>query len=123
MIQSLTPGGRPSVSNRLANYLDRSDDEPIELIEDEFDAFINREELRISRFVGIPELDLAVMVLNNRRIITQPLSAYPILAKASDEALADYTISGSGIHWSTLDADLSLRGLLMSEIVKGFTSA
>ena len=123
MTHSSTPGDKPSVSNRLANYLNRNDNEPIEVIEDEFDAFINRENLRISRFVGIPELDLAVMVLNNRRVITQPLSTYPVLAMASNEALADYIISESGIHWSTLDADLSLRGLLMSEVVKGFASA
>lgn len=123
MTPSLTPGSKPSISNRLANYLNHDDDEPLELIEDEFDAFINREELRISRFMGIRELDLAVVVLSNRRVITQPLSAYPVLAISSDDALADYTISESGIHWSMLDADLSLRGLLMSEVIKSFASA
>ncbi len=45
--------------------------------------------------------------------------AYPLLANASDEALAQYAVSKSGIHWPELDADLSLRGLLMSELVKG----
>jgi hypothetical protein len=120
MIPSLTPGGKPSVSNRLADYLNRDDDEPVEVIEDEFDVLINRENLHISRFVAIRELDMALVVLNNRRIITQTLSAYPSLANASDEALNQYTISQMGIHWSALDSDLSLRGLLMSEMVKSF---
>ena len=118
MTHSLTPGGKPSVSNRLQNFLNAADDEPMELIIDEFDGLIKRENLQISHFVWVRDLDLALLILNNRRVISQMLSAYPILAEASDEALANYTISASGIHWPTIDADLSLRGLLMSEVIK-----
>ena len=118
MTQSLTPGGKTSVSNRLQNLLNVADDEPLELIVDEFDGLIKRENLQISHFVWLRDLDLALLILNNRRVISQMLSAYPILAEASDEALANYTISASGIHWPAIDADLSLRGLLMSEVIK-----
>ena len=111
------------MSNRLDNLLNTIDEEPIELITDEFDGLIKREDLRISKFVWVRDLDLALLVLNNRRVISQTLSAYPSLAEASDDALADYTISASGIHWPALDADLSLRGLLMSEVVKGILTA
>ncbi len=115
---SLTPGGKPSVSNRLTNFLNQTDDEPVDLVEDEFDRLIDREDLRISRFVRVRDIDLMLLILTNRRVISPALSAYSILNQASDEALANYTISESGIHWPTLDADLSLRGLLMSEVVK-----
>ena len=119
MTHSLTPGDKPSASSRLNNLLNTPNDQPIELVDDEFDGLINRENLRISHFTWVRDLNLALLILNNRRVISQTLSAYPVLAGASDEALADYTISASGIHWPTLDADLSLRGLLMSEVVKG----
>lgn len=111
------------MSSRLNNLLNTPDDQSIELITDEFDGLINRENLRISHFTWVRDLDLALLILNNRRVISQPLSAYPVLAEASDEALADYTMSVSGIHWPGLDADLSLRGLLMSEVVKGIVTA
>jgi len=110
------------VSSRLNEFLNTTDDEPIELIVDEFDGLIKRGNLRISHFVWVRDLDLALLVLNNRRVISQTLSAYPVLAQAPDEALTDYKISASGIHWPTLDADLSLRGLLMSEVVKGIVA-
>lgn len=123
MTHSLTPGGKPSVSSRLTDYLNDTDDQPVDLIEDEFDALIERENLRISRFVWVRELDLALLILTNRRIISQTLSDYSVLATAPDNALMGYTISDSGIHWPALDADLSLRGLLMSEVVKRLASA
>ncbi|HEX9955721.1 MAG TPA: DUF2442 domain-containing protein [Fibrella sp.] len=123
MKHSSTPGGKPSVSSRLSAIIEQnennsSDDLPVYRVEDEFDRLIQRENLRISRFVSIRELDLVLIVLNTRRVISQPLSAYNSLALASDDELATYTLSESGIHWPSLDTDLSLRGLLMSEVVK-----
>ena len=77
----------------------------------------------LAALVYVRELDLALLVLTNRRVITQTLSTYPVLFNAPDEALANYTISESGIHWPTLDADLSLRGLLMSDVMKRVMTA
>lgn len=128
MIHSSALGGKPSVSNRLLNLLEESetsvnDDSPFQRVEDDFDRLIQRENLRIVRFVWIRELDLALIVLNNRRIISQSLSAYSSLYAASDDDLAAYTISASGIHWPNIDTDLSLRGLLMDEVVRSIAVA
>ncbi|MBO0936571.1 hypothetical protein J2I47_08455 [Fibrella sp. HMF5335] len=46
------------------------------------------------------------------------MSIYPVLQVASDEQLTDYILTTSGVHWPSLDADLSLRGLLIQEAVK-----
>ena len=119
------PGDKPLVSSRLQNFLEqrKGDDVPVYRAEDEFDRLIQRENLRVVRFVWIRELDLALFVLNNRRIISQTLSAYDALFSASDADLGAYTVSLSGIHWPTLDADLSLRGLLMNEVIRVVTVA
>lgn len=128
MTPSLRPGGKPSVNSRLLSFLEQGNDQishnyPVHLTEDEFDRLIHRESLRTARFVWVRELDLALFVLTNRRVITQPLSAYNSLTVASDEHLAAYTSSESDIHWPELDVDLSLRGLLMNEVVKAVTLA
>lgn len=39
-------------------------------------------------------------------------SAYPRLAKATDEQRARMELSPMGIHWPEIDEDLSIRGLL-----------
>ena len=117
------PGGKPLVSNRLTDYLQQPDVDSDELSEDEFDVLIHQQQVRISRFVAVRELDLLLFVLSNRRVISQTLSVYPALHHASDDALAIYTTSPSGIHWPEIDADLSIRGLLMSEVVRPFMNA
>ncbi len=120
------PGNKPLVSSRLQNFLKQTDNQPnddlpVYRAEDEFDRLIQRENLLVVRFVWIRELDLALFVLNNRRIISQALSAYDALSSASDADLGAYTVSLSGIHWPILDTDLSLRGLLMNEVVRAVT--
>ncbi len=115
------PGGKPLVSSRLLDLLEESESDDnltINRAQDEFDRLIERENLCIVRFVWIRELDLALFVLNNRRIISQSLSTYSSLNTASDDELTGYVTSASGIHWPKLDTDLSLRGLLMTEVVK-----
>lgn len=122
MIPSSGPGGKPSVSSRVENYLNADDDTPIYIADDEFDKLIQQEQLRISRFIPIRELDLVLVVLSNSRVISQNLSAFPMLMQAQDAALSDYVITDSGIHWPSIDADLSLRGLLMDETLKRFAN-
>lgn len=51
--------------------------------------------------------------LSDGRTLGLPLAWYPRLNGASDEALNDYFLSPSGIHWETLDEDLSVRGMLL----------
>ncbi|WP_229376740.1 DUF2442 domain-containing protein [Fibrella aquatilis] len=115
---SSMPGSKPLVSNRLQDLLEAEESEPVSIMKDEFDQLIDREQLRIIKVLWVRELDLFLFVLSNRRIITQPLSLFPTLQLASDEQLSDYIITATGVHWPGLDADLSLRGLLMQEVVK-----
>jgi hypothetical protein len=120
MTQSSKHGVVPSVSNRLAAFLQDEDDAVFTIQGDEFDRLIARENLRIGKFAFFRDLDLMLVILTNRRIISRPLSAYSFLNIAGDDQLADYAISSSGIHWNSLDADLSLRGFLVEEAIQGF---
>lgn len=51
--------------------------------------------------------------LSDGRTLGLPLAWYPRLNGASDKALSDHFLSPSGIHWDTLDEDLSVRGMLL----------
>lgn len=62
-----------------------------------------------------------LVVLNNRTVLSRRLSAYTFLENSSDEVLTKYELQFSGVHWPALDADLSLRGLIMEEMIKSIT--
>jgi len=66
--------------------------------------------------VEVIESDLVVH-LEDGRIVSVPLEWFPKLRDASPEALGDWRLVGRGvgIHWPTLDEDLSVRGLLVPE--------
>ena len=117
------PGAQPLVSSCLANYLQTDADELIHVEGDEFDRLMAAEGLCINRFVFFRDLDLLLLILTNRRIISRRLSAYSFLQNASDQQLADYVLSTNGIHWPALDADLSLRGFLLEEAVLNFRAS
>ncbi|NLT51575.1 MAG: DUF2442 domain-containing protein [Ignavibacteria bacterium] len=63
--------------------------------------------------VQVSEEMLTVSLMDGR-IISVPLHWYPALINSSREQLEDYQVSGGGygIHWSQLDEDLSVEGLL-----------
>lgn len=50
--------------------------------------------------------------LSDERIIGVPLSWFPRLRDASLEQLKNYELSPRGIHWDTLDEDISIEALL-----------
>jgi Protein of unknown function (DUF2442) len=58
--------------------------------------------------------DRLEVLLKDGRKISVPLEWYPKLAAATDEDLAlwEPCAAGYGIHWPTLDEDLSVEGLL-----------
>ena len=55
--------------------------------------------------------DLVVTLADGRKIVT-PIEWYPRLSRASAADRANYEIMPMGIHWPTLDEDLSIAGML-----------
>jgi len=62
-----------------------------------------------------------VLHLEDGRTLRVPLEWFPRLRDASKTRLAQFRLIGGGIgiHWPDLDEDLSVRGLLMPEVVMG----
>lgn len=56
--------------------------------------------------------NMLYVTLADGRAIATPLEWYPRLATATPEALAQYECTAAGIHWSELDEDLSITGML-----------
>ena len=61
-----------------------------------------------------------VVHLEDGRTISVPLEWFPKLRDATPSQLADWRLIGQGIgiHWTQLDEDLSVRGLLMTHSQK-----
>ncbi len=55
------------------------------------------------------------VLLADGRQLSVPLAYFPRLLKANDEQRQAYIISGggSGLHWESLDEDISVDGLLL----------
>lgn len=58
--------------------------------------------------------DYLAVTLMDGRIISVPLAWYPRLLNAAAEQLSDWSICGGGygIHWESIDEDLSTEGIL-----------
>ena len=78
--------------------------------------------IRITSVFFHKDLDVMVILLNNRKIIERKISITKALARATAKQLSKYTISRTGIHWPDLDEDLSLRGFLKEEMIKAVQS-
>lgn len=85
---------------------------------DPIDQLIFEEGLRIKSIWFDKELDLMILLLNNKKLLKRPITDFPQLANASPTQMADYGNDGTGIHWPQLDEDVSLRGFLKYEISK-----
>jgi len=85
---------------------------------DELEEIIYKEGLRIRAVHFHKDLDMMLIVLNNKRTLQRPLSYTKRLKKASLAELNNYRLiaKGVGIHWPDLDEDLSLKGFLREEI-------
>ena len=83
---------------------------------DPIDAMIFEEGLRIQRLFFDQDIDLMLVVLNNKMIIKASISKFKRLRDATLEQLQHYEISRTGVHWPVLDEDLSLRGFLKQAI-------
>ncbi len=50
--------------------------------------------------------------LADGRVISVPLAWFPRLAAASPDQRAQVVISARGLHWESIDEDISIEGLL-----------
>ena len=80
------------------------------------DRLIHEDGLRIQQVYFNRELDLMLMLLNNRKIIKRAISDFASLRQATYQQLDHFENDGVGIHWPDLDEDLSLRGFLTYEV-------
>jgi hypothetical protein len=58
--------------------------------------------------------DELVVSLSDGRVLSVPLVWFPRLARATPAQLAEYELlgEGEGIHWPSVDEDISVAGLL-----------
>ena len=69
------------------------------------------------RAVEFTASELVVALMDDRRIAT-PLEWYPRLLRASASERDNYEIMSMGIHWSDIDEDLSIAGMLKGQRIK-----
>jgi len=87
---------------------------------DAIESLIINEGLRIEALDFHPEQDMMLVILNTKVVLNQSLSAYSSLKGADKSQLQQYRLiaGGTGVHWSELDEDLSLKGFLHNELRK-----
>lgn len=61
--------------------------------------------------------DALSVTLSDGRVVAAPLAWFPRLAGASDRERSDWELIGGGIgiHWETIDEDISVASLLQPE--------
>ena len=87
---------------------------------DPLDRLIHEKGLRIKHVLPMKDLDILLIVFNNKSIIKAKLSNYKTLSKAKKEDLNNWKLSsnGIGIRWETLNEDLSAKGFLKEAMEK-----
>ena len=65
--------------------------------------------------------DMMHVLLTDGRRISVPITWFPLLLKASPEQRTKWEIGGGGssLHWSELDEDLSVAGLMAGADLQG----
>jgi len=113
---------KPSVSKKTKQYLaslDKKDQSQPDYYYghmDALDKLIYEDGLRIKQIYFDKELDLMLIVLNNKKIMKRAISEFKRLATASEKQLYNFDNDGIGVHWPDVDEDLSLRGFLQHEL-------
>jgi hypothetical protein len=61
--------------------------------------------------------DTLIVELTDGRTVTVPLAWYPRLLHGSQEERTNWRLigKGEGIHWSDLDEDISVQGILLGK--------
>lgn len=115
---------KSTVSKSTIEYLDKLEEQeskgkiqtPYHVSPDAIDQIIIENKLSIAGVSFYPEIDLMLVVLNNKRVIKCDISFYSRLSDATLEQLQNHNISPMGVHWPDLDEDLSLRGFIKHEL-------
>ncbi|OFX16314.1 MAG: hypothetical protein A2033_01570 [Bacteroidetes bacterium GWA2_31_9] len=78
------------------------------------DKLIFEKGLKIKTIFIVSDLDLMIIVLNNKKILNIQLTDYPKLKNANKNQLNNWKLisGGIGIEWEDLDEDLSLKGFI-----------
>ncbi len=90
---------------------------------DSLEQLIFQNGLRIKSITFLVNEQCMEIALNTPLAIKVSFKSFPTLAKAELAQLNNYELIGSGVgvHWPSLDEDLSLKGILkdfMDELVK-----
>jgi hypothetical protein len=87
---------------------------------DAIEQLIFSNNLRIKSLDIRQEQNIMDIILNTGFIIHTNISSFPSLKKASSVKLLNYKLTGNGtgIHWPSLNEDLSLKGFLKDELLK-----
>ena len=90
---------------------------------DAFDQLIFGKGVRIVAVHIHQDLNLLLIVLNNKQVIQRSLSTYSSLQHATQDQLHDFAITGegTGIHWPAIDEDLSLKSFLKEELLSDYS--
>lgn len=107
-----------SIEKVLEQY---KDDEIVNIYSsemDEINKMIIEDGLRIKAVHFHKDLDLMMILLNNKKVLKRSISEFKLLRNATEKQLQKYEISRMGIHWSELDEDLSLLGFIKYEMLK-----
>lgn len=86
---------------------------------DAIEKIIFEHGLRIKGINFYPDLDLMLIVLNNKKVLKRTISSTSkLLSTASADQINNYELMGDGAagHWPDLDEDLSLKGFLQDEL-------
>jgi hypothetical protein len=67
----------------------------------------------LAKYVEFDDLAMRV-TFTDGRVLSVPLSWFPLLRDATSEQRANYEIGGGGVslHWPDIDEDLSIAGLM-----------
>ncbi|MGZ3880383.1 MAG: DUF2442 domain-containing protein [Flavisolibacter sp.] len=89
-------------------------------IYDSIERLIYEEGLRIETIDFHPPLDLMLVILNTKAVLQRNISAFRLLKSADISSLKQFELigNGTGVHWPSLDEDLSLKGFLKDELKK-----
>ena len=87
---------------------------------DVFDRLVYENGIRIKDLHIYPDLDLMVVLFNNKRILSFNLSDFDRLKDASPEQLKNWEFENDGIAvtWEELDEDLSAVGFIRQGAIR-----